>query len=99
MEVKGNTATLHFTNTQLGFTPNHDLQGFEVAGDDKVFYPAKAGEDWSKHTINLSCDKVKEIKAVRYCFKNWAIGTVHNSQWLPLVPFRTDDWEITPLKL
>ena len=99
MEVKGNTATLHFTNAQQGFTPNHDLQGFEVAGDDKVFYPAKAGEDWSKHTINLSCDKVKEIKAVRYCFKNWAIGTVHNSQWLPLVPFRTDDWEITPLKL
>ena len=92
-EFKGNTAVLHFTNAANGFTPHDALTGFEVAGDDKRFYPATATEVWQTGDITVTSDKVKDIKAVRYCFKNWTIGTVHNSQWLPLVPFRTDNWE------
>lgn len=33
-----------------------------------------------------------KYKAVRYCFHNFAIGSVHNHLGLPLVPFRTDNW-------
>lgn len=75
-----------------GFTPNEDLQGFEVAGEDRVFYPATAEVDRNGLSIIVSSDNVSDIKAVRYCFKNFAIGKVHDMLGMPLVPFRTDTW-------
>ncbi len=93
MELNGDSAVLTFENAAGGLNPNMDLPGFEVAGDDKVFYPAKATEDWNwPHTVTVSSDKVKDIKAVRYCFKNFAIGQLKDMYGLPLIPFRTDDW-------
>ena len=70
-----------------------NLPGFEVAGEDRVFYPAEAVEDWNLHTVTVSSDKVPEIKAVRYCFKNFAIGKIKDMYGMPLIPFRTDDWD------
>ncbi len=93
MEVDGNTALLHFDNAPDGFTPNRNLQGFEVADSDRVFHQAIAEEVFDTRDIRLSCPEVNKIVAVRYCFKNFAIGKVHNLRWLPLVPFRTDNWE------
>lgn len=93
MEVEGNTATLHFDNAPDGFTPNRNLPGFECAGADRVFHPAEAEEVYDTRDIRVTCKDVKEIVAVRYCFHNWEIGGVHSLRWLPLVPFRTDDWE------
>ena len=92
-EITGNRAVLNFTGAEGGFTPNDVLEGFEVAGDDHIFYPADATEDWNTRQIIVTSDKVKEIKAVRYCFRNFAIGKVKNMYGLPLVPFRTDDWD------
>ena len=92
-EIKGNRAVLNFTGAEGGFTPNDVLEGFEVAGDDRIFYPADATEDWNTRQIIVTSDKVKDIKAVRYCFRNFAIGKVKNMYGLPLVPFRTDDWD------
>lgn len=91
-EINGNTAVLSFTGAEDGFTPNDVLEGFEVAGADKVFYPADASEDWNTRQIIVKSDKVKEIKAIRYCFRNFAIGKVKNLMGLPLIPFRTDNW-------
>ena len=93
MKAQGNKAELFFNEAWSGFTPNEELVGFEVAGADRKFYPARATqEDWTTHTITVTSDKVPEIKAVRYCFKNFARGQVHNLLGLPLVPFRTDSW-------
>lgn len=92
-EITGNRAVLNFTGAEGGFTPNDVLEGFEVAGDDHIFYPADATEDWNTRQIIVTSDKVKDIKAVRYCFRNFAIGKVKNMYGLPLVPFRTDDWD------
>ena len=64
-----------------------------ATGEDRVFYPAHATEDWNEHTVTVSSDKVKNIKAVRYCFKNFAIGEVKDMFGVPLIPFRTDDWD------
>lgn len=86
MEVDGNSALLHFDNAEGGFTPNRDLQGFEVAGTDGVFYPATATA--VDRDIRVECDKVDKIVEVRYCFRNWMPGKVHSTDWLPLVPFR-----------
>lgn len=93
VELKGDTAVLSFNNSIGGLNPNTDLPGFEVAGEDQIFYPAKATEDWNwPYTITVSSDKVKDIKAVRYCFKNFAIGQLKDMYGLPLIPFRTDNW-------
>lgn len=90
---EGDKATLRFNNRYGGFTPNLNLPGFEVAGEDRVFHPATAVEDWNSHTITVSAPEVKDIKAVRYCFRNFAPGRLHDMLGLPLVPFRTDSWE------
>lgn len=86
VEVDGNSALLHFDNAEGGFTPNRNLQGFEVAGDDGVFYQATATA--VERDIRVECDKVGEIVEVRYCFHNWMPGKVHSTDGLPLVPFR-----------
>lgn len=93
VELNGNKAVVHIDNLTNGLTPNGELSGFELAGADKVFHPAKAKELWYCGAIEVSSDKVDDIKAVRYCFHNFSIGEIHNHLGLPLVPFRTDDWE------
>ena len=68
-----------------------DLQGFEVAGEDRVFHKASASYYWTKGII-ITCPEVKKPVAVRYAFRNWGYGNVKNGALLPLFPFRTDDW-------
>lgn len=92
VNYQGNKAVLNFHNRYGGFTPNLNLPGFEVAGPDRKFYPAKAEQDWNTYAVTVSSDSVPEIAAVRYCFKNFAKGEVHDMLGLPLVPFRTDKW-------
>lgn len=92
-DINGNRAEIFFDNIWQGFTPNDDLEGFEVAGEDRVFYPAKARPYREGLSIIVESDDVDDIKSVRFNFKNFAIGKVHDSFGLPVVPFRTDDWE------
>ena len=107
MEIMDNEITLSFNhlsdgspnepNSLVGFSETHTLrmEGFEIAGEDQVFYPAKARMIWWKNKIAVSSDKVAKPVAVRYAFKNYCpeanVKTTFN---LPLVPFRTDNWEI-----
>lgn len=93
VELNGSTALLRFNNADAGLNPNMNLPGFEVAGDDRIFYPADATEDWNERTVTVSSDKVNDIKAVRYCFHNFAIGQLKDMYGMPLVPFRTDNWD------
>ena len=93
VDYQGDKAVLTFDNAYGGLNPNRDIEGFEVAGEDKVFHPAKAVEDWDKFTITVSSPEVSDIKAVRYCFRNFAPGKLKDMLGLPLVPFRTDDGE------
>ncbi len=92
MTVDGDKAILSFNNAWEGFTPNKELEGFEAAGADKVFHPAIARENPQTLNIEVTCPEAGKIEAVRYNFKNFAIGKVFNVLGLPLVPFRTDDW-------
>lgn len=92
-EINGNRAEIFFDNVWQGFTPNNELEGFEVAGDDRVFCPAKAHPYRGGLSIIVESEDVPEIKSVRYNFKNFAIGKIHDSYGLPIVPFRTDNWE------
>lgn len=93
-KIEGDKAILRFDNVEGFLTPNDNLDGFEVAGEDQVFYPATATFTTDdKHDLIVTSDKVNDIKSIRYCFKNFAIGNVHSMLGLPLIPFRTDNWD------
>ena len=72
-----------------GFVP---VGGFELAGEDKVFHPATGVAN--KYTITIRSDEVPAPVAVRYCFHNWTQATLFSAWGIPLLPFRTDNWEI-----
>lgn len=91
MEIKDGAALLSFDNAGGGFNRMTDIQGFEIAGEDKVFYPAKA--ELNGGQIKVSSDKVPTPAAVRYGFRDFKPGNVANIRELPLYPFRTDNWE------
>lgn len=88
------TVRLTFSNVPVGFTPNGTdvVVGFEVAGADGVYHPAKAWTDWFTHEMILQSDEVPEIVNVRYCFKNFCPGNLKNTFGMPVIPFRTDSF-------
>ena len=92
--AKGNEAWVKFDQLQMGICRNYDLRGFEVAGEDHVFYPADhVWHHWQTGEMVISSEKVAKPAAVRYCFRNFQPGTMIGGNELPAVPFRTDNWE------
>jgi sialate O-acetylesterase len=69
-----------------------EILNFQLAGQDKVFYPATAKLQ-KNGTITVNAANVTEPVAVRYCFTNDAIPNLFDTNGLPLLPFRTDDWK------
>lgn len=92
MTVNDGVAVLKFQNVANGLTSfGKPLSLFEIAGEDKVFYPAKAVLSGS--SIKVSAEAVKAPVAVRYAFKDFVIGDLYGNEGLPVSSFRTDDWE------
>lgn len=94
VKIENGKAILVFSGVDgSGLTIKGDVLGFEIAGSDHVFYPAKASKVFPNVTqLSVFSEKVIEPVAVRYCFKNFLIGNVSNVYGQPLVPFRTDNW-------
>ena len=77
---------------KLGLSPiGQDLEGFELAGADGLFYPA-TGTVKDRYTLEVSSPDVPSPVAVRYCFHNWSRGTLYNCFGIPALPFRSDIW-------
>ncbi len=90
--IKDGKIIIQFKNAENGITSYYKpVTLFEVAGSDKVFYPAEALITKEKG-ITVWSDKVKEPVAIRYAFKNWVKGEIYNNEGLPMSSFRTDDW-------
>lgn len=90
---EGNHLRISFTNVGSGLSTRDgkELKGFAIAGKDKKFY-------WANATIKgneviVYCDKVTEPVAVRYAWADNPECNLINSEGLPAVPFRTDDWK------
>ncbi|CAN1515665.1 Sialate O-acetylesterase domain containing protein [Flavobacteriaceae bacterium] len=93
MTEKEGALFLSFDNAETGiFSPETEISCFEIAGEDKVFYPAKA-EIISHKQVKVSSLNVKVPVAVRYGWYNWFEGTLYDNNMLPASSFRTDDWE------
>ena len=68
------------------------VQGFEVAGDDRRFHPARAV--LAGNSVVVSSDAVARPRAVRYAWSdNPEQANLVNREGLPASPFRTDDWQ------
>jgi sialate O-acetylesterase len=95
MTITGNTATLTFANTGSGLVAkNNDgkLSGFEIAGEDKIFYPATA--TIVGNTVVVSSSTVAHPVAVRFGWADDAgIDNLFNKEGFPASPFRTDNWK------
>lgn len=88
-------AVVTFGSCALGLSPiNMDIDGFELAGEDKVFHPAKARVTGpTSKQLKVTCPEVKNPVAVRYGMKNWSVAKVFNNFGIPVTPFRSDNWD------
>lgn len=70
------------------------VESFEIAGADKVFFPAKMSTN-RQNQVMVWASQVKVPVAVRYCFCNFSPtkGFLYNTAGLPVLSFRTDDWD------
>lgn len=68
-----------------------DVENFQIAGRNRHFYSGKASIS-DDGTIRVHAPEVKKPVAVRYCFTNDAIPGIFDTNGLPLLPFRTDNW-------
>ncbi len=89
--ISGAQLVLHLDNAIKGLKPfAAPSNNFEIAGADKIFYPANA--QIKGNSIVLQSDKVKKTVAARYGFKMWVTGDLYNVEGYPASSFRTDDW-------
>lgn len=90
-EIKDGAIVIKFKNAENGLYSFNALEGFEVAGTDKVFYPAEA-KITNRKNVLVKSEKVNNPVAVRYAWRNWIVGTLYGANLLPASSFRTDNW-------
>ncbi len=89
--ITNGIAEVKFRNAANWLTAyGKELSLFEIAGKDKVFYPAKAVI--YRSSVLVSSPQVKEPVAVRYAFRDFVTGELFSTEGLPVSSFRTDNW-------
>ncbi|WP_353196224.1 sialate O-acetylesterase [Parapedobacter defluvii] len=95
VKLEGKTAWVSYKKGTADFGgPDSEITGFEVAGDDRRFHPARATLT-ADGRIRLTSADVPHIAAVRYGWENYPVrANLKNTAGLGAIPFRTDNWEI-----
>ena len=92
--LKDGKYVIDFTSGRyLLVPPLEEVKGFEVAGEDRVFYPATARLSGNRIIVNIP-SQVASPQSVRYSFRDDPISNVSSGFDFPLAPFRSDDWEL-----
>lgn len=93
MRVRGHRATITFSHADKGLMiKGTTATEWMIAGEDQIFHPAEVAID--RHSVIVSSKMVKAPVAVRYGFRDAAMGNVFSREGLPLAPFRTDNWKV-----
>jgi sialate O-acetylesterase len=87
MEVADGKARLSFDHVGGGLKAEGELRGFEVAGEDGKYVPAKAAIEGSQ--VVVWSDAVAKPQAVRYAWAAFPDANLYNGEGLPAGPFRT----------
>ena len=96
-EFKENEAIVYFDKVgKMGLSPrDKDLEGFELAGEDGVFYPAKAivlKNEYEYKAIKVyQCPQVTKPVAVRYAWERWNPTTLYSCFGVPASPFTSEE--------
>lgn len=99
MEVNKGKVNLYFDYAPNGFMiKGNEMQPTEflIAGSDQNFLTADVKLE--KDRIVVSNKKISDPAAVRFSFSNTGMSNVFNKEGLPIIPFRTDNWEVIPVK-
>ena len=93
-EISGDTIVITIETYGQTLVSRNPSSVFQIAGEDQKFIPAKFYLEGDQ--IKVFSNKVKDPKAVRYA---WADNpgplNIYNEQGLPLLPFRTDEWDLS----
>ena len=91
--IRGDRVSIRLSNTGSGLRARDGgpVTGFAVAGDDRQWHWAQAVVEGSGVVVH--CDEVTKPVAVRYAWADNPDCNLVNSEGLPAVPFRTDDWQ------
>jgi sialate O-acetylesterase len=93
VEFKDNKMLISFLGVgERLVSTGEKITAVEVAGSDRVFYPAEA--KISNNMLEVWSKMVKKPVAVRYSFSNAGVGNLFSKFGLPVTPFRTDDWPV-----
>lgn len=93
--LKENKYIVEFTEGKhLMVPPGEKVMGFEIAGEDRVFYPAKA-KIWNNTATVYIPEEVATPHSLRYSFRDNPVSNIHTHLGFPVAPFRTDDWELS----
>jgi sialate O-acetylesterase len=90
MQIIDDSIFVTFQHAERGLYIKGDSNNWEIAGEDKIFYPALATNN--RRGITVISEKVKEPVAARYAWRSWTTGTLFGTNMLPASSFRTDKW-------
>ncbi|WP_240919884.1 sialate O-acetylesterase [Paraglaciecola sp. 20A4] len=96
-EIKQSEIKIYFDNAEgLKTNGNQAVEGFIIAGQDKVFRVAQAFIHGQ--TVVVSHPDISEPLAVRYAWADNPLANVINNVRLPAMPFRTDAWSASEVR-
>lgn len=92
-KIQKNRIRISFTHSASGLSTREgkEVTGFAIAGNDRQFYWAKAVIEGDE--VVVYSDEVAKPVAVRYAWADNPECNLVNSEGLPALPFRTDDWK------
>ena len=91
--VDGAKVRVYFDNARSGWLGTNSIEGFELAGGGGHFHKADATTGFSFFEgayVELTSKEVPEPKYVRYCFRDFQVGTLKGANGLPVIPFRAE---------
>lgn len=89
-QVEGDSLRLTFRNAKTLRLQSEISGGFELAGSDRIFYPAVARIEGE--CLIVQSGQVSAPVAVRYAWSNNPPIALFNGDGLPVPPFRSDTW-------
>ncbi|MGE0078017.1 MAG: sialate O-acetylesterase [Bacteroidales bacterium] len=87
-KLEKGSVIIAFTNTYNGLSANGKQHDFELSDDGINFWPATV--TITSKQIKLSNPNIKNPQIVRYCWHDAAMGTIFNSENLPLASFKME---------
>jgi sialate O-acetylesterase len=87
MKADDGKVRVSFDHVTGGLEADGEVRGFEVAGSDGKYVPAKATIDGDE--VVVSSDEVAKPQAVRYDWAAFPDGNLYNGEGLPALPFRS----------